>query len=296
MPKIILLRWLPASWKSTFAGAQEWAIIFNKDTLRQKYPELDEDKIIKMERELVETWMGKECPLIIVDNTHLDKKDWTENKHISFYKELAEKYNYDVEIKQFPVSLEVAILRDKIRWLEGWRSVGEKVIRNFSRTCKVPLGHKENPVFKPYKEELDDAIIVDIDWTLAFMDWKRSPYDYTKVWWDRFNKYLDLLIGKIDEWYAYNENELKIFVVSGRKDDCKNETIEWLDKNNFVYDKLYMRKANDERSDDVVKEEIYNEFIKDKYNVIAVFDDRDKVCSMWWDIWLPCYKVYHWNF
>jgi hypothetical protein len=54
-----------------------------------------------------------------------------------------------------------------------------------------------------------------------------------------------------------------------------------------------MRKTDDNRCDSIVKEEIYNEYIKDKYNVLAVFDDRDRVVDMWRRIGLPTYQVYY---
>ena len=40
-----------------------------------------------------------------------------------------------------------------------------------------------------------------------------------------------------------------------------------------------MRKEKDYRKDSIVKTEIYNEYIKDKYCVTAVFDDRDQVVN-----------------
>mgnify|MGYP003433581663 FL=1 len=47
-----------------------------------------------------------------------------------------------------------------------------------------------------------------------------------------------------------------------------------------------MRQFKDMRSDDIVKEEMYNTHIKDKYEVIGVFDDRLKVCRMWYKLGL----------
>jgi hypothetical protein len=57
--------------------------------------------------------------------------------------------------------------------------------------------------------------------------------------------------------------------------------MEWLcenfDSENW---ELQMRKKNDYRPDEVIKEEIYHNNIEPIYNVIAVFDDRQKVCDM----------------
>lgn len=41
------------------------------------------------------------------------------------------------------------------------------------------------------------------------------------------------------------------------------------------------RKKGDFRSDEIIKKEIYDNHIKDNYNVLGVFDDRLKVIRMW---------------
>jgi hypothetical protein len=56
---------------------------------------------------------------------------------------------------------------------------------------------------------------------------------------------------------------MKVIVVSGRKDVCREQTLKWLKKHlSFDVDFLYMRKTEDIREDSIVKEEIYNEYIK----------------------------------
>jgi hypothetical protein len=57
-----------------------------------------------------------------------------------------------------------------------------------------------------------------------------------------------------------------------------------------------MRKHNDYRSDDIVKKEMYFEYIQPKYNVVCVFDDRDKVVKMWRDLGILCCQVYYGDF
>ena len=41
------------------------------------------------------------------------------------------------------------------------------------------------------------------------------------------------------------------------------------------------------RKDTTVKEEIFWDSIADKYNVVAVIDDRPSVVRMWYDIGIP---------
>ncbi len=59
---------------------------------------------------------------------------------------------------------------------------------------------------------------------------------------------------------------------------------------------LFMRERNDNRPDEVVKKEIFNEHIRDNYCVSYVIDDRQKVCNMWRSLWLRCLQVDEWNF
>jgi hypothetical protein len=57
-----------------------------------------------------------------------------------------------------------------------------------------------------------------------------------------------------------------------------------------------MRTEGDHRSDDIVKKEIYEKRIAPWYDVVAVFDDRDKVVKMWRDLGLLCCQVYYGDF
>jgi len=55
---------------------------------------------------------------------------------------------------------------------------------------------------------------------------------------------------------------------------------------------LIMRVTDDKRKDTLVKHEIFEKYIKDKYNVLCVIDDRPSVCRMWrYEIGLPVFQV-----
>jgi hypothetical protein len=103
----------------------------------------------------------------------------------------------------------------------------------------------------------------------------RSPYDESKV----IEDYVDETIKDIVDTYA--ENGFHILVVSGRHDSCMGDTDKWLNVNAIHHDRLLMRKTGDDRKDYIVKKEIYDEYIKGKYNVTFVLDDRDQVVQMW---------------
>lgn len=62
--------------------------------------------------------------------------------------------------------------------------------------------------------------------------------------------------------------------MSGRTDDGKDKTVSWLNKHGVKYKHLYMRAAADMRKDSVVKQELFERFVRDKYNVSFILDDR----------------------
>ena len=129
------------------------------------------------------------------------------------------------------------------------------------------------------------AIICDIDGTLAHMQ-DRSPYDWDKVSDDVVDKTIKEILRTF-----YSTSEYAIILISGRNDVCKQITERWLSKNYIFYDALYMRNHNDYRPDEVIKKEIYDKHIKDKYDVEFVLDDRNKVVKMWRGIGLKCLQV-----
>lgn len=133
------------------------------------------------------------------------------------------------------------------------------------------------------------AIIVDIDGTLAHRG-NRSPYDETKV----INDSVDGTIKKLVSLLSVDDNI--IILLSGRHESCRPDTIQWLNNKCIDYDKLFMRKTDDNRNDAVVKEEIYKELIEPYYDIEFVLDDRNRVVDMWRGIGLKCLQVADGNF
>ena len=136
------------------------------------------------------------------------------------------------------------------------------------------------------QKNLLEAIIVDIDGTVAIRG-DRSPYDWSKVGLDTPNNYVLNVI-----WTLKEASKTNIVFLSGRDEICRQETIKWLNYQIHFDDyQLFMRAEGDMRKDSIVKEEIYNREIKDKYFVTAVFDDRLQVCRMWHKLGLPLFRV-----
>lgn len=87
-----------------------------------------------------------------------------------------------------------------------------------------------------------------------------------------------------------------VILVSGRSDECREDTIAWLEIFQVPCSALYMRKAGDHRNDDVLKSEILDQILADGWKPIMAFDDRDRVVKMWRSRGVPCAQVAEGNF
>lgn len=278
MKKVIVTKGLPCAGKSTWAKQQVDANpgkykIISKDNMRamfdnSKYSKGNENFVLKARDALILLAL-QEGYHVLVDDTNLHPK------HIETIKELVKGLAV-VEIQDFThVSLEECIERDRKRP----NYVGEQVIRRMHRDFLQPT-----PIAPIYNSALPNALIVDMDGTLALFDRKAvSAYsrDFTK---DDLNRAVYTLLHR----YA---NDTTIFILSGRQEKDREATTQWLKTNNVPYDYLYMRQTDDKRSDYIVKQELYNKYIKDQCNIIAAIDDRLSVCRLWHELGLPLFRV-----
>lgn len=306
--KIILTQGIQASGKTTWAkdfvnSNASWARV-NKDDIRAMkgidyknwFDKKIEQRVIDVERAIVEILMNFGMN-IIVDNTHLIHKRTLQNKHINFYRELAALHGYEFEIKKFIISKEEAIERDSKR--DESEKVWAEVIERTLKYSLLPDEMGANPCLLPENTSLPKAVLCDIDWTLAFMNGKRSPYDYSKVGGDDLNFRLKEILKLM------SDGGVRIIYVSGRSSICVRETLGWLGSNGLAFrgSELHMRddkvdvEANGNKSSDVkVKKRIYDEEIKWEYDVIGVFDDRDQVVKLWRSEGLLCLQAYYGDF
>jgi len=163
----------------------------------------------------------------------------------------------------------------------------------------------------------EQAIIVDVDGTLADMKGIRGPFEWDKVHLDRphqdvINLVIDLAsvehetyedINPIDECpngcqpdpTGWN-GKYKIIITTGRDGVCEEATRLWLAKHRVPFDDFYIRKAGDFRKDNIIKSEIYMDYIRPKYDVKFVIDDRDQVVDMWRSLGLRVLQVAPGNF
>jgi phosphoglycolate phosphatase-like HAD superfamily hydrolase len=138
-------------------------------------------------------------------------------------------------------------------------------------------------------------VIFDIDGTLADTAHRQKYVDGSeKPNWGKFMREMnhDPLHDHVYiVCHALACQGYSIYLVSGRGEEYRKNTEQWLWWNGVYPDHIFMRKEKDSRSDDIVKEEIYNEHLaKDRDKIICVFDDRPKVIRMWRRIGLPVFN------
>lgn len=270
MIKLLILQGLPASGKTTYAKElvdKKGYKRINKDDLRLMidnsfFSGKNEKALLEARDLLVDMYLRKGYS-VVIDDTNLEIKHTLRLEEIVYNVELATNKKIDVESKFIDTPVYECIERDSKRK----KMVGKKVI----------LDMYNKYLYKPREFNIDrkkdQCVVVDIDGTLAYKG-DRGYFDYGLVSLDMPNNKLIEIINSLP-------NNVKRIIVSGRNDDCKYITEEWLRYNGVLYNEIYMRKTGDNRCDTFVKKEIYEENIKNRYEVLAVYDDRPKVIRMW---------------
>lgn len=295
MQEIIFLKGLPASGKTT------WAIKFcqdnpnyrriNKDDIREelskpfgesfKWNNEFEEEVIHIQQERGLNFLSNNFS-IIVDDTNFSPK------HEEYWREISKNLGVSFNLIEFTTSVEECIRRDK----EREKSVGEGVIlKMFNRYVKTKNILTDTRYILNQDQQLPSCIICDIDGTISLMN-GRSPYDDKAVINDKLNDPVVMLLMR------YKLQNIEIIYMSGRSEKARPGTVEWLKKNGLWFEnqKLYMRPNGDFRKDEIIKKELFDEHIKDKYFIECVLDDRDAVVKMWRDLGLLCLQVYYGNF
>lgn len=282
--KCIVLRGLIASGKST------WAEQFIKDN--QNYKRVNRDSFRTMlsnytfndENEKLVQCLWEESIVSILKNKYnliLDEMNLSENtynKNINFIKKVCPEV--EIEVREFPITLQEAIERDKKRSFV----IGEKVIKNtYKKYEPILLQMLERQ--KSKKENLIDCYIFDVDGTTCNRHESRDIYDGSKAHLDYEVKPVTTIIRLLNFYNTYKPEIVKkidVIILSGREDKYRKITEEWFENKNLRYNELYMRSTGDKRRDSIVKKELYTKYIEDKYNVLGVFDDRLQVLDECW--------------
>lgn len=287
--KLIICRGIQGSGKSTWA--KEWAkedpktrIRFNWDDMRNMMgeywvPERENTGIMKTLRTSFLNEMMQKGWDIVIDNMNLNPKDW------EFYEGVVKSFNenysdikYEIEYKDFFTPVEECIRRDAMRP----NPIGEQVIRTTWKRYRHFIICKEIEdkfyKMKTYNKDKKDCIIVDMDSTLC-VNLTRRPF-YTDDWVDKC-LYDSPLIGPISIVRAQKmTGTCDVIILTGRREEGRAQTEEWLKTYNVPYDRLFMRGESDFTKSDTFKEKILETFILPKYNVLFAIDDDNKCVKM----------------
>lgn len=139
------------------------------------------------------------------------------------------------------------------------------------------------------------AIVVDLDGTLCNVEHRRHfvrrEPGVKKDWQGFFKGMVDDVPNKwCEDILRAMSHKHMIVYCSGRPDNWRKETVEWLKKHNLFsfenggpnYDfHLYMRPRGDSRDDTIAKEIILDFELLTRFTPYFMIDDRKRVVDMW---------------
>lgn len=140
---------------------------------------------------------------------------------------------------------------------------------------------------QPFARQLQPVYLCDIDGTLTWRDPDnllfsntRGIHDYHRVSEDMYHPDVFNTVGSLQKAGA------KIIFVSGRPESCREDTVAWINAPEILKcdddNPLYMRTTGDRRPDTIVKRELFDTLIRPMdYEILGVFDDRNRVVKMW---------------
>lgn len=292
MSQLLILRGIPGCGKSTFA--HQWLkegerrARVNRDDIRMQFfgkeTGVDEVLVTQIEHMQVDNLL-KSGYSVVVDDTNI------RHKYIKAFVSIAKKHNASVAIKQFDVDVKTAKARNESRAKAGGRDVPGEVIERMAQQLKSSGRFNIDAEYvvetvEPYVRPLGkpQAYLVDIDGTLAEMI-DRGPFEWESVGSDILRDQVAITIQAL---YGAGYH---IIVMSGRDSVCRQQTIDWLDSYQIAFDMLFMRAEGDMRKDNIVKQELFDKHIRNNFDVVAVFDDRQQVVDMWRSMGVDCFQV-----
>lgn len=296
--KLVMTIGLPGSGKTYWAVEEATRLrelgkkvyISSKDDIREELvrtsdwiwsPKNEKDVLAIQNKNIREVLSHDEDITVIVADTNF-------GKHKSRLEQIAASCKAEFEVKDFTaVPLETCIERDAIRK----KSVGQDVIKD------MYMKYVHVPVIEPYKPDWlkPISLICDLDGTIALHGTHRSPYDWKKCGYDLLNEPVANAVKLFAASAGYT-----IIYCSGRDEGHARTLSEnWLQQYQMPFGgqhKLFMRPAGDTRKDYIVKQELFDSYIRKEYNVRFVLDDRDQVVQMWRKLGLSTWQVNEGNF
>lgn len=302
-PRLTACRGLPASGKTTYAlellaKAEPGTLArVNRDSLRGMLHDgryggqATEKQVTTLQHANVEQLLRSGVD-VVVDDTNLRAST------LRKLAEIAWKVGADFEVQSFDTPVQECITRDALR--PERERVGEDVIRGMDQrylrgqyvaVSAMPIPERPDVAKgSPYVPDrsLPKAVMVDVDGTVA-LHVTRDPYDTSRYHEDAPNEPV------ISAIRAMHDAGHTLIFCSGRHEEFRAVTERWLDEHvGPVWMELHMRPGPGR--DDVVKLDLFDKHIRDRWNVVCVFDDRRRVYEMWRSLGLTVMAVAEGNF
>lgn len=128
----------------------------------------------------------------------------------------------------------------------------------------------------------EDIVVFDIDGTLADVS-ERIHHVRTKPKnWDAFfegmaqDRAIHSMVRLCNILHA---SSIRIVLCSGRTEQYRRQTVEWLERESVRYHELRLRRDGDRRSDAIAKKEMLRDL--DRSRVLFIVEDRSRVVEMW---------------
>ena len=292
MKTILILKGLPASGKTTFAKKLlddepgKWKRL-NKDELRMmltnNHHTQANEKFVERVRDLMLVEALKDGKHVIIDDTNLADRPVARIENVVQQYRLETGDEVRIEYREMIATIDECIDRDRNRE----KKVGDAVIERMYR--QHVLHNERGPHYQPQDTTLFKAVLCDLDGTLAILH--RNPFNALQCDTDTVNEPIAEIVR------TYFAAGTRIILVSGREDNARELTINWLQQNRIPYHDLFMRKEKDHRKDAIIKRELYDAHIRNKYFVQFVLDDRNQVVNLWrLELGLPCLQVNYGDF
>lgn len=227
---------------------------------------------------------------IIIDRMNFNKEQ--RNRYLLPAKELG----YKTKIVVFHVPYDICLDRCENRKdhpnIKDVGTASEVLHFFFKKYERVEDNEADEVIRLGWDGEKKTGLIIDLDGTLCNIDNRlhfvkdKDVDSETTIKKDWKNFFKNIPNDVPNKWcqsiiWQYNKSSSDIILCSGRPDDYKRITEDWLEKWHIDWTKLFMRQRGDYRRDDIIKEVILDFEILPRYNILFAIDDRQSIVDLW---------------